>query len=892
MTMNNLVASPWDPAAFVANAFSNRFGKTGTPLKGWGSYCTELNSYLTFVRVKSKLPLIIHGTFRPGGRDQDHMAAVSALAVDHDSPVGKRPVELLKHLKDSNISYVYQERVTPNGASGPANETVKYHLVLPFSDPPTFAEGSRDGYGINYGRMARMRQYLEALLDVSLDKAMDRPTQGLYPYCVRDGVEPYQEHHVGVRALDLGATLQKLGYKDRAHYGKQTLVTHGGAAIWDTLQDLRINEAPGQKGLYIHCPAGHGDATKTKTLLTPTGRVICMAEKCRGKPTEYFIDLLEKRRREALEQNYLARYRAEAAEYDLKPKIDLHQVADTIARELRDVNPHEPGIRVLRITPGAGKTWGAVRYLEQYCAPLEEEAGRTAVVAFPTNALLREVSAGIQIPHRIRGGVLSVLNENGTHACQKYDLAKRVQEAGGNVHRVLCARCEFSDGCSARNGTDREVRPYAEDEGRPSTLTLTNHALLPTVLRELREKRGRTPLVVLDESPGWVETVEVRLDELRTVGERLRRDLAGETGRDTFSDLRLYPDRLTSLLLEAVSFAESMFLNRDPGPEGVDVDVDAALRRWSVFPARKAGVRVYDNPPGVDEALSMSEWVRAFDAVEAGEGGGAESILPFDQRDLQTQAEDAKAWGVVKRLQRLLGAGRGPRVAVRAFQGLLEATVSGEVVSAVPAANGAVLLDASASETVVRGVFGDRVTVRDVSVKDARDVSRRVVLLRGLSRGALGLTDWAARSPDGVLAFDKVAGQVADMKGRTVVFTYKALKDALAERVMELNPEWQGEVHHYGDVRGYNRWSDNAFVNFVTVGDPLPNPGYVNAVLRYLRVSGDGDVGFSKEAARGELVQAHGRARDPQAKTHARAHVHYGKLVPSGWGGGTVFGLG
>jgi hypothetical protein len=807
------------------------------------------------------------------------MASVSALAVDHDSSHGKRPVELLTFLKSNDVSYVYQEREVEG--------VVKYHLVLPFSDPPQFTEGSRDGYSINYGRMARLRSYLESVLDVSLDKAMDRPTQGLYPYCVRDGVTPYQEHHEGSKALNLTDTLQKLGYKDRAHYGKQLHVTHEGAAVWDTLQDLRIKEAPG-KGLYIRCPAGHEDATNSKTLLTPTGRVICMAEKCRGKPTEHFLALLEERRREALEHNYLARYRAEAAEYDLKPKIDLRQVAETIARELEEVNPHEPGIRVLRITPGAGKTWGAVQYLERYCEPIEEEAGRTAVIAFPTNALLREVSAGIRVPHRIRAGVLSVLNESGGPACQKYDLAKRVQEAGGNVHRVLCARCEFAETCPARKGTDREVRPYADD-GQPSTLLLTNHALLPSVLRELRG-RGRTPLVVVDESPSWVETVQIQSSELSLVKDRLTRDLNGETGRDTLSDLRIYPDRLGALYLEAVSFAESMFPARDPGVEGVEVDVDAALRRWGVWPARKAGVRVYDKPPDVDEALSMSEWARAFDAVEG--AGGSESILPFDQRDGQTQDADAKVWDVLKRLQSLLGVGRAPRVAVRAFRGLLEATVSGEVVSALPATSGAVLLDASASETLIRGVFGERVTLRDVSVRDAPNVSRRVVLMGGLSRGALGLTPWASGSgAGGERALEYVAVALSRLKGRSVVFTYKALKDVLRKRVLELNPQWEGDVHHYGDVRGYNRWSEDAFSNFVSVGDPLPNPGNVNAALRYLRVGGVAESGFAAEVARGELVQAHGRARDPQTKTHARTHVHFGKLVPSDWGGGTGFEL-
>jgi hypothetical protein len=337
----------------------------------FAEYAERLKSFSTRVVPKDKAPLWVHAITMPQAdgrysRRKADMQGMTALIFDCDSAT-ERPAALLTILDSSGIEYVYQERAGKGG--------LRYHLTLPLADYPE-RRGEEDGEQLAR-RMARRlratRQWLDSVAGVKHDASFDRPTQGIKPYTRRPGddalgVEVY--HHdacTGVR-LDWEGLLAALGHKDGQPSSTKQRGGETDPAALAAFSALKKSDAPHEKGgWYITCPIGHGDDSTSKTWLTPRGRVICMAERCRGLTQGDF--------ERALADPALRAARLHEAGIQVRPapkRIRLEQAGDVIRAALGEVDVHADVATVLRVTTGAGKTHWIGRFLGDYTAEVQD----------------------------------------------------------------------------------------------------------------------------------------------------------------------------------------------------------------------------------------------------------------------------------------------------------------------------------------------------------------------------------------------------------------------------------------------------------------------------------------------------------------------------------------
>lgn len=497
--------------------------------------------------------------------------------------------------------------------------------------------------------------------------------------------------------------------------------------------------------------------------------------------------------------------------------------------------------------------------------------GRTAVYAAPTNELLREVSARLgDTPHHVRMGVLGVLGDDGKPACRKHAAAKAVMAAGGNVHRSLCASCEYREGCPARAGASTVV-------AGGGTLYLTNQALMPSVAREL-VAAGRTPLLVWDESPSFTEVIDLPWADVKALRERCLADVAPvAVGFAAMASFPVFDAREAGLFVGMCD----VLLSAPPG-RGTVGDWTA---RWGALPANRGRVRAiraaFDLPlRGDGEALVPGEFTEALAVVGAGADA---SGVAFDRLPQAEAYAHAAAWRVARMVRTAFNPGASLQVLPGAAGGILGVGLS-ESGLLWRAGRGVVVADATADTTLlaaVRGGGAERIRTVDVAVADAGKVTRQWVFARGLNRGGLdpaggvGRAAWDAIGADLRVRLARSPGGAAN--ARVVVFAFKSILDA--GWTLDLNTK-ETAYGYFGNVRGYNKYFEQGFTHYVTVGDPYPNINAVQLENDYLGINAERRA---VEIAVGELAQAHGRARDPQRVGYARSHLHYGSLLPFGW---------
>ena len=853
-------------------------------------YCDWLLEESATTKHKDKSKLILHSRTADGRRRLSDLRSYEAWAVDCDEATA-RPSEFLAALRAADCSFVYQER-----DGRPDGKPLKYHLVIPLAEPH-FWDGSDPAavlVGVNdwTARIRALRAWLDAQTGQEHDRAMDRPNQGLRPYHRRPEdvlTTVTQEAHVGENALDMGSLLVEIGFVPQT--SGRVRKREVDEASLKAFGHLIKSDAPERLGgWYIQCPADHGDDHNSKTWLRPDGTVKCLAGRCLNQPQSYFRALLDAAGRGRLASAQVERALgrlARAREYAARP-VPLDAAASAIGAALAAADPLETTGHVVRVTPGAGKTYAAARFLETYSAPAGagggtgegagEEAdagGRTAVIAFPTNALLREVAATVTIPHRVRTGVLGVVNDDGTPACLKWRVATEVQNAGGNVHKLLCARCEFKEGCPARELSSRGV----------GSLVLTNHTLLPSVVKDLRGK-GRIPLVVWDESPSMVDAVLLTWTDLMRLRARLLADAAPSAaeGLGALTRFPVWGEAETAGRLFGVDLL--MSLRPRDGSGIVALDLEAGVTAFSRTEAVKARLRSLRSRlgmsvPGLNEAVTLAEVRETLTTAYAAEGGAA---TPYDQLSERERRGHAFAWrcgGLVESALRPDARLRGgaPGIEVTAF------TDAGRLWRD----SGGVVLDATASRTLLGAVRrGAATRVTDVAVADAPGVSRSWVYAEGLSRTALkAAAETGGEATVGELLRPvvedlaaRLAGGAGGPAGKTaekaVVFVYKDILNL--ECWKALGPSVS--LSYFGNVRGYNNYFRDGYTRFVTVGDPVTNIGTLDSVASFL--SADADA-LASEGAAGELTQAHGRARDVRPAAFSRHHTHYGRQLPLGW---------
>lgn len=477
------------------------------------------------------------------------------------------------------------------------------------------------------------------------------------------------------------------------------------------------------------------------------------------------------------------------------------------------------------------------------------------MLAFPTNALLHEVSASLgNAPHQIRTGVMGVPDTAEGPACKKRAVALRVLNAGGNVHRELCARCEYRETCPARAGA-------ARGEG---SLVLTNHALLPSVLEEFE---NRTPLVVFDESPQWTEQASVTWADLSAARDRLLLDHKPDFSTPIVERIqrspvygRLHNDAVLCLL-------DLLLLSRTMRP--VPDAADAVIRRWGSVRANVARVRSILLGLGVRAGEGVLEgW--ELDAALSKTGGDPNGI-PFDELEDAEADARTRIWAVVNATRAAL-LPKARLTLTREGVSIAAPSRNAEIL-----ARGAVVLDATAGVKTLDAVTDGGLDVVSVALEPSGSVKRRWVRRSGLSRTGVGLRGREAREDVLGAVVDEIRAVAGGEDVKMVVFTYRAFFDDLRRRLDSPNVE----LHHFGDSRGYNHWFENGFTHYVTVGDPIPN---LDASDRVAALWGLDAEDVAAEVARGELTQAHGRARDPRPATVARTHIHFGSMCPYEWG--------
>lgn len=838
---------------FAWSAIRHRYDTDlGYASTSWDEYVDNCLTLATRVIPKEWAPGIIHGA-SGGSRYKEAVESATALVIDSDkAPLDEGEIDAA--LARVPYRYLFSWR------SG------KFHLVLPLANPIV-----TDADGIKARREVGVA-YFEELLQRPLDYTTARANSLLHPYTKQSDTDRVIIRVGAGPDFDLDPVLAERGYRARAPRARSGPGV-GTAAQWKDFTG-RIIEALKAKGWWLDdtrsraavcCPfhpeTSRGAQDTSTVLFTETGWLHCSHNRCRLRTQTEFHDRL------GLDPGDIPTGLRLLLEAAAVPRVSLDEAARRIRLALMAARPPERTATVVRVTTGAGKTRAAAEFLDGYCTPRWDAEsgdiipGRSAFFATPTNALLREVSERVHVEHRTVTGVLAVLNDDGSPACVKHDVAKRLQNSGGDIHRLMCAPCEFRDGCPARANRVR-------GEG---ALTITNHTLLPSLVRDAVEA-GRVPLIVWDESPPFVEVVRITFSDLEWLLDHF--DFEDDQRRPVnlarLTEVTVFGDRYRVAMRPLIEV-----LRRMRGGVTLDEAVAAygATRLSDSQLARAESM--LDLPP------SAGTWARVRAVAEGARRVNA-ADLAFDALDESGQATVLRAERLAASITAVL------RDGARFFDnpGALEVAYLTEA-GRLWRDFGGVLLDATAPVHDLAAIRPDASLV-DIAVEDADTGSERVMaFVPRLGRGRLG-QDPVRRAE----TFRRVAGHVSKWvrkagARRVLLLSYKPFLTELGAAVSEAAAgtgvvlEW----HHYGDTRGYDGWFQRGFDAFVTVGDPYSNIVTEDRVYDTLNVQGVSIDDYCAYRARAEAAQAHGRARDPVASRDgtSRLHLHYGRLPPLGW---------
>ena len=811
-------------------------------------YVTSQQRFAERVLSKDFAPGIIHGRTN-GYRSKEDTFSCTALVLDCDDGNGAPDLSLL-----DGIRYFYQLR--------PAAK--KFHLVIPLADGLHTTDlavnqiGARRTAGINF---------FGKLLGRTFDPSPANIAALLHPYTKRDvdDVTPLTIASDCAAHLDFETVLMSTGYIDpfpsrsRKDLPMSRQETTFASAVHQAINDLGhyVDAEPRGAGRCVICPFAelHSSDSPTSTVLTDRGAFICLHGHCIGRPqAEYYARL----------KIPVSAYGAaiqELLDAKVAKRVTVGEAHHQMRNVFIDTHPYESVAAVVRVTTGAGKTHAAADYLDSFTAPhFDEETGdvlpgRSAVLAVPTNALLREVDERLHVDHVVAQGVLAVLNEDGTPACAKYEAAKALQQAGGDVHRLMCARCEFKAGCPARALAKR-------GEG---ALTLTNHALLPSIADAMHEG-GKLPLLVWDECPPMVSVSVLTYKNLEWILAAFEAEDTRRVGLAALEEPVIFGDRYRTCMRPLIEVLKRVRTERS---------LDMALESYGS--TRLSGSQLHRAESMLAIVPVGGTWDRIRAIARAAERVNVSEMM-FDALGSAAQAKVLRAEGICKTLDDLLERDAVVEPVLGGLQ-LTHLTPHGRLFQS----RGGVVLDATAPVNILRALRPD-LRLTDLSVRDDGDSVRLLKVQQGLSRRALAfaatdITRVETASGNVTRDIQRELHRFGKRLGRApkaVAFTYKAFVDAFAEACPEV--EW----HYYGNTRGYDHWFQGGYDAFVTVGDPYNNIGSDAAVAEFLKIDA---VALSDAQAEAEAAQAHGRSRSPQRKKAdgVRLHLHYGRLVPFGW---------
>lgn len=723
------------------------------------------------------------------------------------------------------------------------------------------------------------------------------------------------EHRPAVDVGQLGALAADLGRALRRHHGR-----HGvHLALAGACYDRGVPLAKGPELARAICAVSGESDDRPQVWQTTADRVASgLAVTGYGHLARHWPDLA------AIVDAALPAgggARALREQLDARPPAPSQSATDAAGALRGAIGDGAPGLRVVRVTEGAGKTRAAVEVLRQRAVAVGErervDSGLKTLYVAPTHAVAAEVASSLA---GLRGvylrGALAVRRADGTHACDYHVPLSRLSaarhavsawcEGHGQGRNGSAAPCPRRDGCEA---LARAEVPLG-GAGTPAVM-VTVHAMLAQGLAWA----GDAALVVIDEDPQAIEAAALT-----------RAELEAAAGAE---HLLARSERWRAPLLRALAAG----LERDALPTGAGALQEVFARGHRALLGDGAWVAQVEEFAGDHiGALAPETLLWAFGLVSAyvrrvGDDGTerwrrraawaprlsrAEHARVFAGAASERAVEASRVHGLVARLlagvvrDAPYGYGVHAERAVAAVEvapgdgsrRVLRAVMASPAVCAALARQGpTVLLDATADLEVVRALAGDaRVPAVDLRVADGAPVARRVLYWSGASRKT-ALDDGRVRWGEGVERYLRaaLAGVAAGGARRVAVFTWKPLADclraALAGSVgadpvaLELVRDVAARgvdlsVGHYGDARGRNDWSGCDAL--VSLGDPRPNVGASRAIAAVLNLSGAAHVIYQRATA-AEVSQVSGRLRAPWRTTPA-AHVHVGTVAPASWG--------
>lgn len=806
--------------------------------------------------AKSDTPCTVHGYLKDGLRDNLSLLSMSAMALDCDGAANADSVRAF--LDEWPYAHLFQRRWTRCDSLG-GEWGWKYHLVFPFGEPVPHRLSSL------HERRA-FSDWVATITGHTYDPAQYKPVQVMLYYAPRIGVtqRPITEFSPpGTPFLDWELWLEEHEFQTQSELGGTRKIrtlkpVDSDHPYLQAFARMGPEWVPGKGAYSILCPHPHQTSSTKKTLLylSDAPHIRCMSGDCQNQPISHFINALEPDEQNLIysEDMRQARERLGATSH---PMVSLPEAQRLITEAFQATRPVERNATVVRVTTGAGKSHAALQYLSQYTTPLGEDvAGRTAILATPTNDLSQELSDKLQTPHRRQTGVLAVLNEDGSPACKKHEAAKALQQSGGNIHLLMCSKCEFKEGCPARENR----------ETGDGTLTLTNHALMTPVAGSLHEK-GRHPLLVWDESPPMVLSTSISLRALNGLVQRFD-DEARPTGPlvERMLTLRAFPEKYRAVIRPLLAVLRDLVGIEAPE---TGIDPEAFAEKWCRLPLNKMMMSQAIRAASIQRAGTVWETIRA--AIDSAAHLGSPDIA-YDQLLPAQQAE-------VRRTESTLTA---LKAALRPGAKLFPTQSDLYIVALSPDAvlfqnHGGLILDATANLSVLASLRPD-LRIVDIRVEDAGTTVRRLIPTTTLSRANLKWKHDALH--------DAVHRLKRELRGtpKTVCFTYKSHVEAMRTSFPEF--EWG----YYGNVRGYDRFFQEGFDVFATFGDPVPNLTALKLQWAALRGTLPPEESsewrsFVQDQAQSEVAQAHGRARSPQHKLGSgdRFHFHFGKHAPLGW---------
>lgn len=853
---------PWNPDVFEWMAFRSMFGTQAVNFTGWEQAVDFHAEVLAKPFEKGQGPA--YAGFTGPSRLKHEVQTLTSFTVDVDEGNGVH--QALFRLRDDllaqDISYLLQYRTSSIGQQ-------KAHLIIPFCKGYDVV----DPNDLATGRLTFLNRLAEHY-GFSPDRSVCQVNGVVFAYASRKGEpKPNQDANIGANALDFHALHQPM---TTSRVPRRLKSEEEAAREFDALRKALTHDgllgpwSEAKQAWEITCPHLHGAEGRNKTLLYPSGHVSCMAGKCAFRSITWFISALSPEAQAIALEGGSARLR-DALSRAVTEKVSLEQAERALIEALGDVSPVDRNATVIRITPGAGKTRAIAKHLNRYSAPAEDGFGRTAVLATPTNALLREVEERIEIPHKRRVGVLAVLNDDGTPACRKHTVAKALQTAGGDVHRLLCGHCEWKETCPARRGA-------TIGDG---SLVLTNHALMPSVAKDLHE-HGRHPMIVWDESPQMVRVATLPKEDLDWVSGLFREEAedrggAGESVLNRIVAVQAFTPKYRAAIRPMLEI-----LKRISEGSSTRVDLGEVSDSWARTPYnahlvhRALAVSHLEETkpkyPGStwDDVVSSFREAKRINVLQMG----------FDEMPRASQEKILRVERILTALDVL--AGPGAKV-VSGPVGLLMGCLTENGV--LWRDHGGVVLDATANVSELRALRPD-LRVVTLAVEDGGSVERTATYSGSLSRTALGLSATAFSSAvQRARARVRTFGKGTGAEPKTVCFTYRSQ----VEYGKRLWPE--ADWHHFGDTRGYDHWFQDGYGAYVSVGDPVANLTSLAVAWMVVRAVDDVEEspewwGYVAASAESELAQAHGRARDPQrtkAETGSVLHLHYGRHIPSGW---------